>query len=113
MFGYGYRWLTGDEQVIEHPLILKGIVILVSTTGGDVTLYEGLGTAGSSLIGRFEGIADQSTPIDLHGLLLERGLYVDVGSNVTGVLVIYKPIPSKMLSDPQSGNPGPWPVMGW
>ncbi len=113
MFGYGYRWLTADEQVIEHPLILKGIVVLVSTTGGDVTLYEGLGTAGSSLIGRFEGIADQSTPIDLYGLFLERGLYVDIGSNVTGVLVIYKPIPSKMLSDPPGNNPGPWPVMGW
>ncbi len=111
MFGYGYRWLTADEQVIEHPLLLAGIVLLVSTTGGDVTLYEGLGTAGSSLIGRFEGIADQSTPIDLHGLLLERGLYVDIGSNVTGVLVIYKPIPSKFFTDPPGDKmPGWWPM---
>lgn len=113
MFGYGYRWLTADEQVIEHPLILRGIVVLVSTTGGDVTLYEGLGTAGSSLIGRFEAIADQSTPIDLHGLFLERGLYVDIGSNVTGVLVIYKPIPSEWISKAPSDPPGqPWP-MSW
>lgn len=113
MFGYGYRWLTADEQVIEHPLLLKGIVLLVSTTGGDVTLYEGLGAAGSSLIGRFEGIADQSTPVDLHGLFLERGLYVDIGSNVTGVLVIYKAIPSELIANPPAGGPGmPWP-MGW
>jgi hypothetical protein len=92
MFGHGYRYLTADEQVIEHPLILHGIVLLTSVTGGDVTLYDGLGTAGSSLIGRFEGIADQSTPIELFGLHLERGLYVDIGSNVTSVLVIYDPI---------------------
>ena len=111
MFGYGYRWLTADEQVIEHPCLLKGIVLLVSTTGGDVTLYEGLGTAGSSQIGRFEGIADQSTPIDLHGLLLERGLYVDIGSNVTGVLVIYKPIPSSWFTKDPTGPAGsPWPM---
>ena len=99
MKGYGWAYTTADYLVLDHPLILKGIVLLVSTTGGDVTLYEGGDTASGRLIGRFEAIADQSTPIDLFGLRLERGLYVDIGSNVTSILVIYDTVPSKAFPE--------------
>ncbi len=100
MRGHGYRYLTADEIVAEHPLILRGLVLLVSTTGGDVTLYDGLEAAGGRLIGRFEAIADQSTPIDLFGLHVEHGLFVDIGSNVTSVLVVYDPLHSPDFMDP-------------
>lgn len=114
MYGHGYRYLTADEIVAEHPLVLRGIVLLVSTTGGDVTLYDGLEAASGRLIGRFEAIADTSTPIDLFGLHVEHGLFVDVGSNVTSVLVVYDPIPSKAPVDPSAGSaPMPWGTWGY
>ncbi len=90
--GHGWARVTGDKIVNAGPMILWGIVLRVSTTGGDVTLYEGLDTESGRLIDTFEGIANESRPVNLFGLRLDRGLYVDVGSNVDSLLVIWDPV---------------------
>jgi hypothetical protein len=92
MNGHGYRRLTADELVTQRSVILWGLVLLASSDGGDVTVYNGTSTASGDEIGKFEGLGSTSTVIDLGGLRCERGLYVDIGSNMTEVLVIYDPI---------------------
>ena len=91
MQGHGWERVTGDARVFEGSGVLFGLVLLVSTTGGDVTLYDGADAGSGRLIGTFEGIANESRPIVFgrNGILLDKGLFVDVGSNVTEVLVVY------------------------
>jgi len=93
MHGVGWTRLTADGVVTAQPVLLHGLVLLVSTTGGDVTLYNGQDAGSGRVVGRFEAIADQSTSIPFYPpLRCENGLYVDVGSNVTELLVLWERI---------------------
>ena len=93
MFGLGFERVTADNLIFPGPCLLGGLVLLVGATGGDVSLYHGNDALSGQLIGRFEGEADISLPVIFPWpLRCERGLYVDVGSNVTEVLIFYKPI---------------------
>lgn len=84
----GWQLLAQDAIVTEQPAILKRIVLLVSTDGGDVTLYDGTSTAGRK-IQQFKALANQPQSIELDVPCLE-GIYIDVGSNVTGCLVVFE-----------------------
>ena len=87
----GWTNISVDTRITTHPALLHGLVLLCSTTGGDVTVYSGQDTSGQK-IGTFEGIADQSTPVMFAPPLeCDSGLYVDVGSNVTEVLILWGP----------------------
>lgn len=87
----GWTVLTGDGAVVKSAAWLHGLVLLVSTTGGDVTVYAGQDTSGQK-IGRFEAIADQSTPVMFNpSIECDSGIYVDVGSNVTEILILWSP----------------------
>ena len=90
--GCAFANTNADLLVNEGETLFYGVLLLVSTTGGDVTLYEGLDAYSGRKIGRFEGIADQSTPVIFSmPIYLERGLFIAVGSNVTEVTVFYQP----------------------
>ena len=92
MFGLGFERVTADNLLFPGPCLLGGLVLLVSVTGGDVSLYNGNDAQSGALIGTFKGEANISEPIIFPWpLRCERGLYVDVGSNVTELLVFYKP----------------------
>ena len=88
--GHGWTLLAADAKVMIRPCVLHRIVLNASVDGGDVTLYHGRDTGGVSL-GVYEGLAKITLPIEL-GVLLEDGLYVDVGSNVTSILVVFDPL---------------------
>jgi len=97
--GIGWHRFTGDALVTTKPALLHGVVILTSTTGGDAALYEGQDADSGRIILTLEGIANTVTPVMFpRPLYCERGLYLDVGSNVTEVLVAWEP-----AGDPQSG----------
>lgn len=93
MEGKGYYQSSIDGVVHRGPCLLYSVILLVSTTGGDITLYDGQDAASGRKVARLEGIADQSTPVEFGGLVLSRGLFVDVGSNVTEYTVIWRPAP--------------------
>jgi len=80
-----------DRILAEGPVTLKSVVVLASAAGGDVTLYNGTGSGAGNKIGQFKGAQNVSNPINWpEGLPCENGLYVDVGSNITEVLVSFE-----------------------
>ncbi len=88
-------WDTFAADAIVHngPCLLHGIVVLASAAGGDVTLYEGLDATSGHKVGTFKGGANLSNPVMLPApRYCARGVYLDVGSNITEVQVGYTPI---------------------
>lgn len=92
--GRGWSRLTGDRIVNEGQSVLFGLALKVSVTGGDVTVYEGTDALSGRIVGIFEGIANETRPVMFGsaGLKMDRGIYVDFGSNVDEVLVIWDPV---------------------
>lgn len=89
MLGHSSFFNTSvDALVNEGETFLAGVDVLASAAGGDVTLYEGLDTSSGRKIGTFKGDANITNQIRFNPpLRLERGLYVDVGSNITEVTI--------------------------
>jgi hypothetical protein len=87
--------VTADDAVIaEQPVLLNSVLLLVSSTGGDVTLYEGQDATSGRKIATLKGTANVTLPVVFaHAPFLARGLYVDVGSNVTEVTVFFTLLP--------------------
>lgn len=91
--GIAYSNLSADALVWRGPCLFYGAVLLVSVTGGDATIYNAQSPDAPRKVIRMEGIADQSTPFfPAKPVLLGEGLYVDVGSNVTEIVVFYEPL---------------------
>lgn len=83
-----WRNVTGDTLVARNPCLLHGVVLLTSAGGGDVTIYEGQDATSGEKILSIEGANNISNQVAFNPPLpLQRGLYVDVGSNVSEVLV--------------------------
>ena len=89
----GWTNVTASEIIAEQPVLLHGVVILVSADGGTATLYEGQDAASGRKIATIGGITNVSWPVVFYPpLLCERGLYVAVGSDVTEVVVHWQPV---------------------
>lgn len=91
-FGLSWAWVTGDTILNEGETILHCLVVNASVSGGAVTIYEGLDAVSGRKVGIFQALANVTNLISLCGIQLDRGLFVDVGANVTGVLVVYSPV---------------------
>lgn len=80
-----------DTLITDQPVSLKSVIVTPdASTVADVTLYNGRDTNGESL-----GVLRTGSGITLpvtfdNGLLCDRGIYLDVGSNVAGVLIIWE-----------------------
>jgi hypothetical protein len=84
--------VNADRQELDPAAVYHG-GILKATSGGTATVdvYDGKDTSGD-LIDSFSAAAsgyDDSWRDD--GLLLKRGLYIDLGSNVDKFTVFYDP----------------------
>lgn len=90
-----WRLCTVDQIIQRGPTLLYGLILRASVTGGDVTLYAAQDAITGAKIATFEGIANESRPLFFPvPIYCDRGLYIDVGSNVDDVLVIFAPLPS-------------------
>lgn len=91
-FGVGFTRFISDGIVNEGQTLLYGIHIEASVAGGDVSLYEGLDTGSGRLLGIFKDNANNHEPKSfVPPVFLDRGLYVDIGSNVTAVTLFWLP----------------------
>lgn len=90
--GVGFTRLTADGVVNEGHTILYGLHIEASIAGGDVSVYEGLDSESGRLLGTFKENANDHDILSFpHPVYLDRGLYVDIGSNVTAVSLFWLP----------------------
>ena len=81
---------TGDSLVITRRVFLSSVIYTMAQDGGDVTLYEGQDVSSGRKIAKIYGQGSITRQVSFNPALdLERGLYVDVGSNVTEVTVCY------------------------
>jgi len=91
MVSYNWDRFTGSNKVSLAPCKV-GTVIITSDGQGvtDVTLYDGESTD-DPVLAELKGPDNTSKMIHFQPpLLTHRGLYLDVGSNVTSVLIQYE-----------------------
>lgn len=88
----GWERVTADVQCTEGPVQLSAVVLLCSADGGSITLYEGRDTSAGRLICRIEGLDNVSNNVLFNPPIpCDRGIYVDVGDNVTEALIMWFP----------------------
>ena len=86
-------WITEDRLVSADRFELWGFVIVASSDGGSASLYNQRSAEEEALIGTYKALANSPTVVMFpRGVELSRGLFVDIGSNMTGVLILGAPI---------------------
>ncbi len=90
MSGYRYDRITGDRVVSRSPVFVSSIVI-TSDGGGeaDAKLYDGVSTTDPVLLSIYT-VDEAMAQLNFNPPLeTQRGLFVDIGTNVTEVLIVY------------------------
>lgn len=86
-----YTVCTADTIVCNEPCDLYGVIILCMALGGDATIYNGRDAKGGNKVAKIQGPADRSWQIPMpHPVHLDRGLFVDVGTDVYEITVFWK-----------------------
>ena len=81
-------WVTFDQRVEIGKCYLVDALIVASSVGAATTdLYDGDNTTGRKFFVLSAPASTMSHMDPKEDILLENGLYVDVGSNVIGVLI--------------------------
>lgn len=86
----GWRWCTTDQLISPTPAYLLS-VMLTSSGGGaaHVTIRNGHNASAEPVL-KISALANYTSPVSpVYPIYLDKGLYVDLGNNVEGVLVIY------------------------
>lgn len=87
------EWITADRRVASVPCEIVSLTI-VSDGGGvpDATIYDGFNDDGE-VVCTARTVQNESRSIDCgDGLTISTGIYVDIGSNVEGVLLTWVPL---------------------
>ncbi len=90
----GHLTVDADGQVLPPGATYHGGCLIASSGGAStVTVYDGVDTGGDVI----DGFSPAQSKADRHGpgrgLILRRGLYVALGSNVTAFTVYFTPSP--------------------
>jgi hypothetical protein len=88
----GHARVTADRQVANAGAVYHG-GLLVATSGGasTVNIYDGHGTDGELIDAYSVAASALERHVYERGLIILRGLYVDVGSNVSAFDILYAP----------------------
>jgi len=88
-----FEYLAADNLISTKPCLLYSVTVTPESQGvGDVTLYDGQGAESGYEIGTLRTASGATLQVRFKGLELSRGLYVDIGSNVTCCVVEWSPI---------------------
>ena len=86
------RWITAAEILSTTPCELLYAYLVPSAAAAAATLYDGLDIEGK-VIATLAQAAKTSIPFDPpEPILCSQGLYVGSFTNVTGILVVYRPL---------------------
>jgi hypothetical protein len=84
------QWVTADARLCEKECELLYAYLVPSAAGADVSLYDGENATGDLIAPLKEAAVSGHEFRPPAPILCRKGLYVDVGSNVTGVLVMWR-----------------------
>lgn len=88
-----YRTLTEDEEISRGRTLFFGVQITsVAAASGEVIVRDG-GNVTGRLVMRYRVPANETRDFTLpRPILLEQGLYLQVGDNVSECLVLFHPV---------------------
>jgi len=90
-----WKWITADELLSHGACELISIAQTSSDDTSDATFYDGEDTNGKTIL-KLEALANRTAFAKFNvPIYCRRGLYVDVGSNVTGILVQWRELGKK------------------
>lgn len=103
---YSWAWVTADRLLSTGPCELVSAYLVVSAASTDTHLYDGANTNGDKIVTLESAVATGhlfNPPVPLY---CRRGLYVDVGTSVTGVLVQWRELPRGRAELVEAPPPG-------
>jgi len=87
-----WRWVTASALITDKPCVLVFCALTASGNTADITLYDGEDTNGD-IICVMETTANQTRQVNFaEHIYCKTGLYVGIGSNVTGILIVWHPL---------------------
>lgn len=91
----GFARLTADAVLANGPVWFAGAKITSDGAGiADVTFHDGVNASGPQLYTDKVTLGESGDRFLPWPVYLERGLFVDVGSNVEEVFVLFRPAES-------------------
>ena len=91
MQGANFAYLTGDKLVCQGAAYLLGVILDASQDSGAATVYEGQDASSGRIIAKFEALGSVTKTYNLpKPLYCQRGIFVDVGANLTGITIIWE-----------------------
>lgn len=89
----GWTRLTGDARLSDGPCWFYGVIINASAATNAVGIYDGLDAGSGRYFGALTGRGTGSTDILFPAPIpFGRGLFVDIGVNITECTVIWRPM---------------------
>lgn len=90
------KWVTADELLTTQPCELIYAQAVSSGNAIENTyLYDGENTTGEVIINFNSGLKKELTLSPPEPIKCHRGLYVNIGENTEGVLVMWRNLPRK------------------
>lgn len=87
---YSWKYVTSDELLSEGPCELVSAHLVPSAATTDSALYSGRNTSGTKIVDLKASTVDTlpfKPPVPVY---CPQGLYVDIGTSVSGVLVQWR-----------------------
>jgi len=90
----GWSRVTESGIVANHKAILYGVILTVSVSGAEVKVYDGTDATSGRQLFTLQSLANASRPYNLNqGVVCERGIYVEIGDNVTELFLVWDSLP--------------------
>jgi hypothetical protein len=87
---YNWAWVTVDTCLTQRPCELVYANLVVSAGSTDSALYDGADTNGDKIVALKSAAVTNMAfqpPVPIY---CKKGLFVDVGTSVTGILVQWR-----------------------
>jgi hypothetical protein len=87
---YSWAWVTGDRKLTDRESELVAAYLVVSAASTDSAIYNGADTSGDKILDlKSAAITNLAfePPVPIY---CSKGIFVDVGTNVSGILVLWR-----------------------
>ncbi len=85
-----WMWVTRDTLLSDKPCWLHHAYLVVSAASTDSALYDGVSTSGVQIVSLKSAVVTGHEFKPPKPIYCSKGLYVDIGTNVTGIFVQYE-----------------------